>query len=97
MEVLDSMEPGTASPVPEDEELVVCTVSGGDVSVVYPGGTGSDVQLVEICTHQAELQQQLLDSSLRMEQQLEACISILLIFLVVGTLNYLYKLFKMFF
>lgn len=94
MEALDSMESGAASLVPE--EPVVCTVSGGDVSVVYPGETG-DMQLVEICAHQAELQQQLLDSSRRLEQQQEACISILLIFLVAGTLNYLYKLFKMFF
>lgn len=44
-----------------------------------------------------ETQTEILVSQQRQELQFEACISILMIFLIVGLLNYIYKFFKMFF
>lgn len=58
------------------------------------------LQEQEIETLQLALDESLaaqLASTQRIELQLEACISILMIFLVVGLLNYIYKFFKIFF
>lgn len=69
------------------------TVSGSDagtaaVMLVAPEDTSAAL---------LDTQQALLASSQRLEQQNEACISILLIFLVVGLLRYIYNFFNMFF
>lgn len=46
---------------------------------------------------ETEILEQILISEQHQEQQLEACISILLVFLMVGLLNYIYKFFRIFF
>lgn len=63
-----------------------------------------NAQILVLLQNQQELQTQLLEtqehllvSNQRLELQNEACISILLIFVIVGLLNYIYKFFKMFF
>ncbi|MDE7254278.1 MAG: hypothetical protein K2O32_15235 [Acetatifactor sp.] len=80
------------------------TVSQGDVrinpaSVVFTDGYDPVVfeelswQLSDVSANQVLM----LESMKRQELQNEACISILLIFLVVGVLRYIYKFFGMFF
>lgn len=66
-------------------------------STELPIVVSSDPELVELMTEQNTLCAELVASNARIESQLEACISILLIFVIVGLLNYVYKFFKMFF
>lgn len=56
-----------------------------------------DTQLLEALSEVAESNRALLVSSRRLELQNETGISILLIFLIVGLLQYIYKFLKMFF
>ena len=56
-----------------------------------------NTQLLEALNEVAASNQALLVSSQRLELQIEAGISILLIFLIVGLLQYIYKFLKMFF
>lgn len=56
-----------------------------------------NAQLLEALNEVAESNQALLVSSQRLELQNETGISILLIFLIVGLLQYIYKFLKMFF
>lgn len=56
-----------------------------------------NTQLLEALNEVAESNQALLVSNSRLELQMETGISILLIFLVVGLLQYIYKFLKMFF
>lgn len=56
-----------------------------------------NTQLLEAINEVAASNQALLVSSQRLELQIEAGISILLIFLIVGLLQYIYKFLKMFF
>lgn len=89
------------------------TVAGTGTASGTTAGTGTDSPLVfesetlvgeelnayllELLEQQSETDTLVLQSMERMETQLEACISVLLIFFLVGTLNYIYKFFKMFF
>lgn len=73
------------------------TVSGGDFIAGGPYTSGTDEAAAgyyEAIQYDLDA---LLDSQARIQEQNEACISILLIFLVVGLLNYVYKFFKIFF
>lgn len=56
-----------------------------------------NTQLLEALNEVAESNQALLVSNSRLELQMETGISILLIFLIVGLLQYIYKFLKMFF
>ena len=56
-----------------------------------------NTQLLEALNEVAESNQALLISNSRLELQMETGISILLIFLIVGLLQYIYKFLKMFF
>lgn len=56
-----------------------------------------NTQLLEALNEVAKSNQALLVSNSRLELQMETGISILLIFLVVGLLQYIYKFLKMFF
>lgn len=56
-----------------------------------------DTDLLEVLQEVSESNQELLISNQRLELQMEAGISILLIFLIVGLLNYIYKFLRMFF
>lgn len=58
---------------------------------------GEDTDLLEVLQEVSESNQELLISNQRLELQMEAGISILLIFLIVGLLNYIYKFLRMFF
>lgn len=86
-----------------DSELSLDTpVDSGDTgtdspSAVYTGSPENEAELLTLLQEVKETQAQVLVSTQRLELQFEACISILLIFLVVGLLNYIYKFFKMFF
>jgi len=77
----------------EDYAVVVPSVSGSDF---YTGGTAGE-NLAAYPSEQTEVFTLILASELRQEKQNEASISILLIILIVGMLNYVYKFFKMFF
>lgn len=83
-----------------DSSIIVLspdTVSSGDFPAggPYTSGTGEAAAgYYEIILQDMDV---LLESQARIQEQNEACISILLIFLVVGLLNYVYKFFKMFF
>lgn len=74
-------------------------VRGDPVSVVFADGCDPAVfdelstQLSDVSANQVLM----LESMERQELQNEACISILLIFLLVGVLRYIYKFFGMFF
>lgn len=59
--------------------------------------TVDNTELIVLMQAESETIAMLLESNQRIEQQNEACISILLIFLIVGMLNYVYKFFKLFF
>ena len=79
-------------------------VSSGDTSsgnVVTPGSAlysdTDNPELTELFVSFQETQSLLLESSQRIESQLEAVISIFLIILVVGLLHYIYRFFKLFF
>ena len=85
-------------------DISVGDVSGGD----YPPGNTLPDQIVKevildnpdvlnlLCSIY-ETEQLKLESSLKIEAQNEAVISILLIILVVGMLHYIYRFFKLFF
>lgn len=94
--------------VSSGDAAVSGTIPGTGVDspyTVYVTGTSeTDAQTLELLQSMLdnqelllETQEQVLLSSQRIELQNEASISILLIFLIVGLLNYIYKFFKMFF
>ncbi len=56
-----------------------------------------NAELLEALREVSASNQALLESNSRLELQMEAGISILLIFLIVGLLNYIYKFLRMFF
>lgn len=58
---------------------------------------GDNTELLELLREVSASNQALLESNSRLELQMEAGISILLIFLIVGLLNYIYKFLRMFF
>lgn len=80
-------------------------VSSGDAAgtgtdspyVVYTGSPEYETEALALLQDVQATQALVLASNQRLELQFEACISVLLIFLVVGLLNYIYKFFKMFF
>ena len=69
----------------------------GSTYVVYTGSSEYEAELLALLQDVKEIQAEILVSEQRQELQFEACISILMIFMIVGLLNYIYKFFKMFF
>lgn len=87
----------------QDEILETATEESGESSQESSEApesvtvTVDNTELIELMQAESETIAMLLESNQRIEQQNEACISILLIFLIVGMLNYVYKFFKLFF
>lgn len=75
------------------------TVSGGDAGAgPYTSGTAAEPydysEYLETIVTNSET---LIAQNERLQEQNEACISLLLIIVIVGMLNYVYKFFKIFF
>lgn len=80
--------------------LIPGTVSGGDAGVGSPYTSGTMAEPYNYTDYLETLvtsSQTLVDQNVRLQVQNEACISLLLIIVIVGMLNYVYKFFKMFF
>lgn len=94
----DSISVDSDSELSEDTPTESEEITG--TAEPYSAGTGSsvyDAELLVLLQEVKETQAQVLVSAQRQEAQFEACISILMIFMIVGLLNYIYKFFKMFF
>ena len=91
-------------PIQPIETPFPLSVSSGDAVtcvcepyIVYTGSPEYEGDVLALLQEVQNTQALVLESNQRLELQNEASISILLIFLVVGTLNYIYKFFRMFF
>lgn len=73
------------------------SVSGGDLIAGGPYTSGNGEAAAGYQESILYDLDALLESQARIQEQNEACISILLIVIVVGLLNYVYKFFKIFF
>lgn len=71
--------------------------SGTDSPYAVSGTLENETEILALLQEVEETQAEMLLSAQRQEAQFEACISILMIFMIVGLLNYIYKFFKMFF
>lgn len=93
---------GDAISIDSDSELSEDTPAeseetGEDSPYAVSGSSEYETELLALLQEVRETQAEVLVSNQRLETQFEACISILLIFMLVGLLNYIYKFFKMFF
>lgn len=96
----------TLTPAPSEDPSLT-TVSPGDSAsddagtdipyTVYTSSPEFETELLTLLEDVRETQTMVLESNQRLELQNEASISIFIIFMVVGLLNYIYKFFKMFF
>lgn len=93
----DALPPAPGSELSEDSPADFEGTGTDSPYTVFVGSSEYEAELQALLQEVRDTQAEILVSEQRQELQFEACISILMIFLMVGLLNYIYKFFKMFF